>query len=500
MPYQTRLVPIAVPIGWRWYLRGTHVIRSRFEYATRKRPRESWAGRTDTGGIPDATMKPTANVIVRDHRGQPFYEAKFRLNGRQIKRRIGPAWLQRDADTGRWQPRKGRVPDGAYDERAAIIAAAGIVDAYVTEAADQARVEQERRARGVTFREVARAYLAWLRDVRGAKPSTLRDHESMLGEPNVECRRGDAKTLGHIMAALGDRPAAKITTHEVEDVLATISATGAAPKTVNKYRAVICAVFNYGCKPSTFALPSNPAAAADKRREAAPGALVFYTPEEVEAIARALAAGEHRDPERPAVTGGEVAARKADDEQDAQLVRVAAYAGLRLGELLALRWRDVDFAGSALTVARAMSARVESSTKSGRLRRVPLADQAAAALDHMSRRERYTTSDDLVFCNGYGRPLDESALRRRYRRAQAAADVRPLRFHDLRHTFGSRLAAKGVDVVTIQKAMGHSELTTTSRYLHARPASEQAQTFTAAFTADALDPVAAWQQATRPNP
>lgn len=89
------------------------------------------------------------------------------------------------------------------------------------------------------------------------------------------------------------------------------------------------------------------------------------------------------------LAAGERAARHADDEQDAQLVRVAAYAGLRLGELLALRWRDVDLTGSALTIARAMSAGVESSTKSGRVRRVPLAEQAAAALDHMSRRERY---------------------------------------------------------------------------------------------------------------
>lgn len=68
--------------------------------------------------------------------------------------------------------------------------------------------------------------------------------------------------------------------------------------------------------------------------------------------------------------------------------------------------------------------------------------------------------DDLVFCNGLGRPLNDSALRRRYRRAQAASGVRPLRVHDLRHTFGSLLAMRGVDVVTIQKAMGHSALAT----------------------------------------
>jgi len=50
-------------------------------------------------------------------------------------------------------------------------------------------------------------------------------------------------------------------------------------------------------------------------------------------------------------------------------VRIAAYAGLRRGELLALRWRDVDFAGHAVTVGRAMSAGIESSTESGRVRR-----------------------------------------------------------------------------------------------------------------------------------
>jgi integrase len=221
----------------------------------------------------------------------------------------------------------------------------------------------------------------------------------------------------------------------------------------------------------------------DKHQERHPDALVFYSPEEVEALARALAEGRHRDPSRPAVTEQERDSRLVEDRQDAEIVRLAAYAGLRQGELLALRWHDINFAGSALTIARAISAGIESSTKSGRVRRVPLADQAAAALERTSRREHFVGSGDLVFCNMFGRHLDDSALRRRYRRAQVAADVRPLRFHDLRHTFGSLLAVNGVDVVTIQKAMGHGPLTTTSRYRHARPASEQAERFTDAFAA-----------------
>lgn len=428
---------------------------------------------------------PKATLLVREHRGRPFYEAFWRFQGKQVKRRIGPAWLERDDDSADWRRRSGRLPDGRYDEAGAHVAAAQLVAEYITDAADRERVERERRTRGVTFREVAHSHMRWLADVASAKPSTMQDRESLLGEPGVPVKRGKGTTRGHVMAALGDRPASKITTREINDLLATISATGASASTVNKYRSAISAVFNHGCKPATFALPGNPVSDADKRREPSPGALVFYSPDEIEAIARAFAHGRHRDPAFPAVTDSERLVRQAEDQQDAEIIRVAAYAGLRQGELLALRWRDVDFAGSALTVARAMSAGVESTTKSGRVRRVPLADQAAAALNRLSRREPFTAPGELVFCNLLGRPLDGSALRRRYRRAQLAAEVRPLRFHDLRHTFGSLLAARGVDVVTIQKAMGHSALSTTSRYLHARPASEQAQAFTAAFTSDA---------------
>ena len=354
----------------------------------------------------------------------------------------------------------------------------------VAEHVDRGRGRGARRARAPhARRDVPRSRpllhaVAGRRSRRQALDAARPPKRAGRAGPTVQARRGNHARTCHGRA----RRSAGREDHDARDRRAAgdISATGASPRTVNKYRSVISAVFNYGCKPSTFALPANPASGADKRREPHPGALVFYSPEEIEAIARALAEGRHRDPRGTRQRAG-AEARQAEDHQDAEIVRVAAYAGLRQGELLALRWRDVDFAGSALTIARAMSAGVESSTKSGRVRRVPLADQAAAALDRMSRREHFTAPDDLVFCNVFGRPLDGSALRRRYRRAQAAAGVRALRFHDLRHTFGSLLAARGVDVVTIQKAMGHSALSTTSRYLHARPASEQAQVFTAAF-------------------
>jgi integrase len=158
-----------------------------------------------------------------------------------------------------------------------------------------------------------------------------------------------------------------------------------------------------------------------------------------------------------------------------------------MGELLALRWSDIDWEGSALTVCRALSAGVETSTKSGRVRRVPLSDQAAAALERLSRREHFTSPDDLVLSNELGRHLDGSALRRRYKLARDRVGLRPLRWHDLRHTFGSRLAASGVDLVTIKSAMGHADLKTTERYLHAKPTRADAARFTAAFQAAVVE-------------
>jgi integrase len=353
--------------------------------------------------------------------------------------------------------------------------------------ADQTVLErdaEERRRRGVSFRELAAEYLRWLDDVKGAKPSTLRDHRCLLAEPGQAYRRGRGSSAGLIMGALGDRPAREVTTREVEELLRTIAATGAAPRTVNKARQLVCAIFNYGMRPSTYALATNPAQHADRRREPDPAVLAFYSSEQIEALAKALSTGAHRDPSRPAIGEEEIAARARDDAQDAELVRVAAYAGLRRGELVALRWRDVDFTEQKILVRRALSGEAEvRSTKSRRPREVPLPDQAAAALHRLRLRGEFTGPDDYVFANRFGRRLDPSALRRRYERARDAAGLEPLRFHDLRHTYGSLLVAGGIDLPSVKAAMGHARITTTERYLHARPASELAERFTHALAA-----------------
>jgi len=426
-------------------------------------------------------------VITTTSDGELAYEAGWRhrqADGvlKTMKRRLGPAWLERDG-SGELRRRRGRPKPGYLDEHAAIVAKDQRVREVERELAERAAAAERAANTPPTFREVAHAYLEWVEHVRGAKPSTLRDHRYLLAEPGGPHRRGSGVHPGRIMRALGHRPAAEVTTRQINRLLADVAAGGASPRTVNKHRQLICAIFGYGCEEATFGLAHNPATASDRRTEPERARLDFYSPEDVEALARALAAGLHRDRRAAAIGEHEAAARADDDRQDGELVRVAAYAGLRRGELVALRWRDVDFARRKLVVRRAVSGDVEvSSTKSRRAREVPLPDQAAGALDRLSQRGDFFSPDDYVFVNRLGRRLDGSALRRRVERARDAAGLPPLRFHDLRHTYGSQLVAGGIDLASVKAAMGHSRITTTERYLHARSASELADRFTRALT------------------
>ncbi|MGO9956293.1 MAG: tyrosine-type recombinase/integrase [Solirubrobacteraceae bacterium] len=425
----------------------------------------------------------SARPFIRERASGCFWYGKWSRHGQPVVRALGRAWVDPDG-TGGWRRKRGRAPEGVLTEAEA---AARMLALMREHDADQTLLErdaEERRRRGVTFRELAAEYLGWLEDVQGAKPSTLRDHRSLLAEPGQAYRRGSGTSRGQIMAALGDRPAREVTTREIEELLRSISSTGVAPRTVNKARQLVCAVFNYGARPSTYGLPTNPAQHADRRREPEAAALAFYSPEQIETVASALAAGAHRDPSRPALSTDELEARARarDDAQDAELIRVAAYAGLRRGELVTLRWRDVDAGGRKLIVRRALSGQTEvRSTKSRRAREVPLPDQAATALERLRQRRDFTGPDDYVFASRLGRRLDPSALRRRFERARDAAGLEPLRFHDLRHTYGSLLVAGGIDLPSVKAAMGHSHITTTERYLHARPAGELADRFTRAF-------------------
>jgi integrase len=145
-----------------------------------------------------------------------------------------------------------------------------------------------------------------------------------------------------------------------------------------------------------------------------------------------------------------------------------------------LRWRDVDFAASTIRVRGSYSGGQMTTTKSDRVRSVPLAAEVAEVLARLGSREHSTSDDDQVFIGLSGSYLDASALRRRYVTALDHAGLRRLRFHDLRHTFGTRMIAKA-DIRRVQEWMGHADVQTTMKYLHYVPRAEDAQLVAEAF-------------------
>ena len=116
-------------------------------------------------------------------------------------------------------------------------------------------------------------------------------------------------------------------------------------------------------------------------------------------------------------------ARAAESEQDAAIYTVAAYTGLRLGELRALRWRDLDFAKQTVLVRSSFTHGRPGPPKSGKVRSVPLIDQAARPLDALSRRPMFTGPDDLVFCTELGEHVNDDRLRERFYASLAGAGL-----------------------------------------------------------------------------
>jgi integrase len=141
--------------------------------------------------------------------------------------------------------------------------------------------------------------------------------------------------------------------------------------------------------------------------------------------------------------------RPAVSEQDAAIYLTAAFTGLRRSELLALRWRDVDFAGSVIRVRASHAGSQLTTPKSGKVRSVAMAPDVATALARLAERDQWTSDDDLVFVGELGSYLDGSAVRRRYTAALKRAGLRPLRFHHLRDKFGTRMIAKA-DIHRVQ--------------------------------------------------
>jgi integrase len=160
-----------------------------------------------------------------------------------------------------------------------------------------------------------------------------------------------------------------------------------------------------------------------------------------------------------------IVAARATDARAYLLVLMAGEAGLRLGEMAALEWSDIDFVKRQVCVQRSAWKGQIASPKGGRLRYVPLTLRLAAAL-----REHRHLRGPLVLYQDDGSLLTEGVVQGFVRRAAQKAGLFNNGPHMLRHTFCSHLAMRGAPARAIQELAGHQNLTTTQRYMHLSPA------------------------------
>jgi len=303
--------------------------------------------------------------------------------------------------------------------------------------------------------EAGERYLEHLRGL-GRKRSTLEDYESTLRV--------------HLAPFFGTKPLQRIAPEDIEGFMAAKASEGRAPKSVLNYLGLLHSIFAFGQKRRWC--EHNPCKLVDKPRpDTGDAEIRFLDQGELEALLQG-------------VPDGDLAST------DRTLYLTAAMTGLRQAELRALRWRDIDWLAGRVRVRRTFVREEYGTPKSKRSSRsVPLADRVARELERHHGRSAYGSDDDLVFGHPHtGKPLERSRLLKRYKAALRAAGVREVRFHDLRHTFGTRMAAAGVPLRTLQEWMGHRDFKTTLIYADYQPSPAEAELVERAFAVEALDP------------
>jgi integrase len=303
----------------------------------------------------------------------------------------------------------------------------------------------------VPFASAAEHLLRHL-EVLGRKPTTLDNYRSIL--------------RARLIPELGDVMVDRITPGQVEAVAAEMLREGKAAKTRASALKLLSQVISFAQRRGWCR--DNPCPKTGKAKVRESTDIRFLDRTELEALVAAV----------------DVSAEPFG-HTDRAIFLTAAMTGMRQGELLALRWRDVDWGAKKIRVRRNY-VRGHWDTPKSRSgeRSVPLASRVATELERQRRRSRFRADTDLVFPHPLtGNPLDHASLLRRFKRALKAGGVRQVRFLDLRHTFGTRMAASPhVSMRKIQEWMGHRDYRTTLIYADYEPGDNESAMVDAAFS------------------
>jgi integrase len=291
----------------------------------------------------------------------------------------------------------------------------------------------------VTLREAARVWIAAIRsgEIRNRsgdpyKPSAVRSYEDVLRL--------------HVLDVLGDRRFATIRRNDVQDLADRLLASGMKPITVQGALMPLRAMY---------------------RRAVARGEVDINPTTGLELPAVRGGRDRIASPSEAAALLGVL------PDEDRALWATAMYAGLRRGELMGLRWEDIDLTGGVLRVERGWDA-IEGpiAPKTALSRRVvPIASVLRAHL--AEHRLRCPWAVGLAFGQNSFRPFYPEGIARRARAVWVAADMTPITPHECRHTFASLMIAAGVNAKALSTYMGHANISITlDRYGHLMPGNE----------------------------
>jgi len=235
--------------------------------------------------------------------------------------------------------------------------------------------------------------------------------------------KGDNHLIERWLNAFKDMDATQITPSLIENVLAGIKKEGKAPATINHHLILIKAIYNRAIRDGLLSV--NPAVRV-KPYKLNNTICRYLTPKQEAVLLEHLSITYH------------------------PLVKTAIYTGIRQGELLRLRWEDVDWNTGILTVKK---------SKHGQAHRVPMNSIVQSVMSEAYQNRK----GDRIF------PHDSSQMRKSFEKAIKAAGLAPFRFHDLRHTFASRLSMKGANDRTLMVLGGWKSPAMLSRYAHLSP-------------------------------
>lgn len=309
-----------------------------------------------------------------------------------------------------------------------------------------------RAAPTVTVREASEAWLA------GARDGSIRNRSGDVYKPSA-IRGYEAALNARILPDLGSTKLSEIGRQDVQDLADRLLADGKDPSTIRNAIMPLRVIFRRAVSRGEVSV--NPCTglelpAVRGRRDR------IASPEEAADLLTTLA------------------------EDDRPIWATALYGGLRRGELMELRWSDVDLAGGILRVERSYDPKerlvVETKSRAGR-RRVPI---AAVLRDYLLEwKMRSGREEGLVFGKDGETPFEQSSLRQRARKAWADESKRrqdedetakalvPIGLHECRHTFASLMIAAGVNAKALSTYMGHANIAITlDRYGHLMPGNE----------------------------